>query len=195
MALADIDLLCAAQSADATNEIRDEFAERFVRFLRHCAGRGCCLYKLDLSMIEDVVNLAILMVLDGRRARFKPSRGETHLAYLSGMVQNAAKQQARFAHRGTNLRQDWGASTVAQRHLPTCLEEISDAETASLVEVEEVVAQVLAVADADERLLIRRHYFEHESLESIASSMGVARTTVSRRLDRFYHRAAAPIAA
>lgn len=195
MALADIDLLCAAQSADATNEIRDEFADRFSDFLRYTAGRCCWLYKLDLSMVDDVVDLAIMMVIDADGARFDRSRGETHLAYLRGMVQNAAKQHARFIHRGGRLRQEWGDPLVSQLKLPGCVEEICDLKPGPSVETDDLVERVLAVASDGERLLIDRHYFRHESLESIANSLGVARTTVSRRLDRFYDRAAAEVAA
>lgn len=193
MALSEPDLLCAAQAAAATPAIRNEFAERFLGCLRYYAGRYCILYKLDLSLMEDIVDEAILMLLDDSWVRFDPARGETHLAYLRGMVQNAAKRFARFIHRGGKYLQDWKDPLIVQLKLPTCLEEVSESEESDEVETLAEIARKVALPD--ERELIDRHFFRNETMQAIADSLGVARTTISRRLERFYVRALAAIAA
>jgi DNA-directed RNA polymerase specialized sigma24 family protein len=193
MALSDPDLLCAAQSAAATSEIRNEFADRFLGCLRFFAGRYCVLYKLNFDLIDDVVDEAILMVLDDTWVRFDFARGDTHLAYLRGMVQNASKRFARFIHRGGKLLQSWTDPLIVQLKLPTCLEEVP--EQVPSLEVEELAEVALQVALPDELVLIRRHFYGNESMQAIADSMGVARTTISRRLERYYARAFGVIAA
>ncbi len=195
MALADPDLLCAAQAAGASKAVRDEFADRFYGFLCYCAGRGARVYKLDRDDVDEVVNLAVAMVFDRRLARFDPKRGGTHLAYLAGMVQNAAKQHARFVHRGADELQDWNDPVVEQLQLPTRLDEVADIIADALEDIEESVELALYVALPAERLLIDRHFYNGESFDEIGAALGVSRTTVSRRLQQFYCRAASVLAA
>jgi RNA polymerase sigma factor (sigma-70 family) len=193
MALADPDLLRTVQSASATQQLRDEFAFRFVGYLRFIAGRQCSLYKLDYSMVDDVVNSAIVMILDDEVARFDTARG-SHLSYLSGIVRNAAKSHGRFIHRGSKKRHNWSDNRLEHLGLPSCLEEVSDAEVSCQVEISDVLDRILQMATAPERTLVELHYFRHEPLDSMAESLGVARTTVSRRLERLCTRVAAAMA-
>lgn len=194
--LSESQLLCAAQASASNSAIRDEFVDRFLGFLRYSAGRCCCLYKLDLSMIDDVVDVAIAMVFDGEQVRYNPARSDGCLTYLRGLVQNAAKQHARFIHRGEDRRQDWDDPIVAQLHLPTHMEEIPEPfHSVPLIESNELVALALAIAQPDERALIDRYFYDGESFDEIADSMGMTRSTVSRRLERFCNRAAAILAA
>jgi RNA polymerase sigma factor (sigma-70 family) len=197
MALADSELLISAQAADASAEVKSQFVDRFGGFLRYTAGRCCTVYKIDFSLINDVVNDAVAMVLDPDYARFCPSRGRGHLAYLHGLIQNATKQFARFVRRGEKRRHDWGALAVGVTDdQPASLEELPAPEEAIPgFELREIVDRVLGFAEADERQLLVRHFYQGESIEEIAISLGVARTTISRRLQRFYARAAAYLAA
>jgi len=191
----DLKLLLAAQAAGSSKASRDEFAKRFCKFLKHCAARHCQIRKLDLANVDDVVNMAIVMFFSGQHAQFNPAAGQGVLIYLEGLVRNAVTIQRRFVHKGASLQQEWGDPLIAQLGLPTCIEEVSMPERVPPIEVAEEAALALSVATPDELILIHRHFFHDESIVLIAESLGVARTTVTRRLERFYVRAAAEIAA
>lgn len=190
------ELLRAVQAAGASDATCDAFAAQFLPFIRYLAGRYCALYKLDFTLIDDVVQSTVLMVLDPEIARFDPSCGESHLSYLRGLVQNSAKANARFIHRGQAVRHDYRHPLNAELGLPQSVEEVPDgADDLAGVEYDDQVQRVMELANGDERQIVLRHFFRDETIAAIAASMGVARTTVSRRLERFFHRVAILLAA
>lgn len=191
--LSDSELLCAAQAPDASRAIRDQFGARFRGFLVYVAGRYCRLYKLSLDHLNDVADAAILMVIDGKHVTYKPGSERSVRGYLAGLVMNAAKAQARFNNSGSDLQHDWADPCNPKLHLPLTPEEIADdhGDCTLTLESRELVEQAFEVARPAELLLIARHFYAGESFDEIAKSIGVARTTISRRMERFYDRAAA----
>lgn len=191
MPLSDVDLLCAAQAAPANDKaIRNEFIARFGGFLRHAAGNQCSVRGISqASEIRAVMHDAVAMVFNPDIARFDPMRSAHWKAYLQGLVNNAAKSHAQFLYEGDERRHDWGSQETRERDLP---QRIEDVIGRSLMMVDatqrDLVQAVIRLADADESVLIARHFFGDESMEDIARSIGVDRTTVNRRLRRFLKR-------
>lgn len=190
----DLLLLAAAQAAGSSPAVRDEFVVRFAKFLKYCAGKHCRSHKLPLDYIDDVVSMAIVMFFDPKVAKFSAAKSTAYLAYLEGLVRNAAKIHWRFIHTGAKKVQHWDDPLIDQLGLPTCLDEIETLEQVPPIEVAEEAAIALSVATPNELVLIHRHFFEDESILQIAVALGIARTTVTRRLNRYYARAKAKLA-
>lgn len=190
MPLSDTDVICAAQSRGESNtEARKEFVARFDRLLRYLTYRACSLCGLDTGEAEEVLQNALIALLDPATSGFDPGRGDRVEPYLIGLVQNAARSHARFVRKGDGKRHDWFDPDNRRRCLPTSIEDIPDPrEPGAVVETRDFAAVTLAVARRDERRLVDRLFFRGERTRDVAEDMGIDRTTVSRRLDRFYRR-------
>jgi DNA-directed RNA polymerase specialized sigma24 family protein len=195
MSPADNEILCAAQSDRADKEILAAFERQFRGLLRYFSARACSLYKLDQSECDAVMSATFVALLQVDVVRFDPERGDAG-KYLQGFVLNAARSHARFLKKGLNLRHNWSDPINVRLHLPSSIEEVgAEILKEPALEVSDLIDQVLLLAEPGERVLIDRHFFAHEPIDSIARSMGVARTTVRRRLNRFYSRVFAQLAA
>jgi RNA polymerase sigma factor (sigma-70 family) len=192
MQLSDADLICAAQSdGENRDPSRQELPIRFKALLFYFAGRACQLYKLDAGEAAEIVQLALMALTDPDTARFDAVRAEGRVEpYLRGLVQNAARTHARFLCKGAARRHDYADPENARRKLPMSVDGITDTREnrQAVVESRDLAVAVLAMATADERLLIARVFYRGESVEEVAVSLGVDRSTVSRRLTRFYRR-------
>ncbi len=192
MALSDSELLVAAQSNGSGREqARQELLPRFGRLLTYLAARACQLNGLHASEVDEVVHHALAALLNPKLARFDPGRGNGDQvdAYLSGLIQNAARMHARSIRRGDGHRHDYASPLNAKRGLPSSVEDIPDPwHGGAIVATRDVVSAILGMAGADERELIDRIFFAGEEPSDVAADLGVDRSTVSRRLSRFYGR-------
>lgn len=193
MALSDVELICAAQSGgESSKQARNELVDRFGNLLRYFAGNACLLAGLDPSEIDDVVQAAVADLCDPDIARFDPARPKASVqSYLLGLVQNAARTHTRFVRQADDVRHDYGDPLNADRDLPSSPADIADghddfADAADREETARAAAAVLLLAAPDVMVLVRAVHYRGETPEQVALAIGVDRSTVARRLYRFY---------
>lgn len=198
MQLSNVNVICAAQlGGESSEQAKKELLPRFGRLLRYLAGRACKLYGLYPSEAGDIVQNALVSLLDPSIAQFDSGRGDRYEAYLRGLIQNAARSHARFIRKGSTTRHDFADPMNANRNLPVAVDGIQDDhDERSAAENRDHAAAVLVLANPDTCLLIYRVFFSGEAVEQVAISIGVDRSTVSRRLTRFFEqvRVAQPLA-
>jgi RNA polymerase sigma factor (sigma-70 family) len=192
--LSDSDLICAVQSDDAhtQDEARKELMDRFGSFLHVLAGQACLLAGLNVDQHrEDVVDLAVVDLLDPDKAKFDPARPDASpKSYLRGLIQNAARTHGRFVRRGATVRHDYSHPENDNQHLPESPVAIPDPFDAYAdIDDSGVVAAALTLASPRLRLAIYRFYWCGETMEQAAGSAGVSRSTISRDLASFYEKA------
>ncbi len=190
MALSDSELLHAAQSGGlGCEQARQDLHGRFERLLTYLAAHACRLNGLNVAETGDIISLAFVAVLDPAVARFDPTRGDKVEAYLRGLVQNAARTHARFVRRGIDKRHDYSAPANSERGLPASVAEIRDPwDDGAIISNRNVASVVFGMASDDERELVKRIFFAGEEPEEVATWLCVDRSTISRRLGRFYRR-------
>jgi RNA polymerase sigma factor (sigma-70 family) len=193
MQLSDADLIVAAQSGGETsNQARQDLMARFGPLLRYFAGRACMLTGLDISEIEDVVQEAVADLLDPNIARFDPAHPKCSVkSYLRGLVQNAVRNHISFVRESDTKRHDHADPQNTRRDLPASPADIADphddfAEAEDSEQTAKTAAAVMVMATPEVMVLIQGVFFRGETPEKVGMAIGVNRTTVIRRLARFY---------
>src|SRR5437867_1777366 len=101
MQLSDAQLLCTAQSdGENSQQARDELMPRFGALLRYLAGWSCNRCGLHQDEAKVIVQETIVALLNPDIARFDSAKSDHCEPYLRGLVQNAAREHARFIRRG-----------------------------------------------------------------------------------------------
>ncbi len=190
MQLSNTDLICAAQSdGESSQHAKNEVPIRFGTLLRFLADHARKLYGLDVTETDDIIQLALLALCYPKGVRFDPTRADGYEPYLRGLVQNAARTHARFLRQGNAKRHDYSHPDNHRRNLPVSADEVRDPyDNQAGIETRELAGAVLVMAGTDERALIDRVFYRGEAVEGVAISLKVDRSTVSRRLTRFYRR-------
>lgn len=191
MALSDVDVLLAAQAGGESNDpVWQEFFGRFQRLLRYLANHACQHYGLHSSEADEILQVALIALASPNTTRFDPSRGNGGIEpYLRGLVQNAARGQKRFVRKGAELRHDWSHPDNLRYHRPVSLNDLRDPfDHPALIEAHEEALAAAVMADEGERDLLNRIFVQNEAVADVADALGIDRSTVSRRLSRFYIR-------
>jgi RNA polymerase sigma-70 factor (ECF subfamily) len=127
----------------------------------------------DAALAEDVVQETFALAL-ARRGEYDPARGSVG-SWLTVMSRNVIRDHLRAHRRGDDLQQAWERidatlaqtfAAMAERPLPG--EVLERAETRDLVH--------MAVAHLPEqyRTALTRKYVDGESLETLASELGIS---------------------
>ena len=193
MALSDVELICAAQSGgEPGKQACEQLMARFGPLLRYFAGKACLLTGLDTSEIGDIVQEAVADLLDPAIARFDPAHPKASVkSYLLGRVQNAVRNHIRFVREDAAKRHDYADPQNARRGLPVSAADVADAHDDFAVaedreQTVKTAAAVMLMATPEVMVLIQGVFFRGETPERVGLAVGVDRTTVTRRLSRFY---------
>jgi len=160
--------LDAAQRGDraAIARFYDAHVDGLYAFVFYRVGR-------DAALAEDVVQETFALAL-ARRGDYDPARGSVG-SWLTVMSRNVIRDHLRAHRRGDDLQQAWERidatlaqtfAAMAERPLPG--EVLERAETRDLVH--------MAVAHLPEqyRTALTRKYVDGESLETLASELGIS---------------------
>jgi RNA polymerase sigma factor (sigma-70 family) len=193
MALSEVDLIVAAQAGGQDSRQRqEELMARCGPLLFYFARRACKTIGLDPDNdANDIVQNALVALIDPEAARFDPSRGDHWQTCLLHLIQNATRVHSRSIRRGAKVRHDYGHPDNRRRHLPKSPDAIEDphddlAEAAEREQTTKVAAAVLVMANPEVLVLIQGVYFRGETPAVVGLAIGVDRTTVTRRLERFF---------
>jgi RNA polymerase sigma-70 factor (ECF subfamily) len=160
--------LRAAQTGDrdAIGRFYDAHVEGLYAFVFYRVGR-------DQSLAEDVVQETFAIALS-RKADFDPARGSVG-SWLTVLSRNVIRDQMRAHKRSDDLQSAWERidatlaqtfASMAERPLPG--EVLERAETRDLVH--------MAVANLPDqyKTALTRKYVDGESLETLASELGIS---------------------
>src|SRR4051794_37171807 len=160
--------LSAARSGDkqAIERFYDAHVDGLYAFVFYRVGR-------DQSLAEDVVQETFAIALS-RKADFDPARGSVG-SWLTVLSRNVIRDHLREHKRTDQLQAAWERidatlaqtfAAMAERPLPG--EVLERAETRDLVH--------MAVANLPEqyRIVLTRKYVDGESLETVASELGIS---------------------
>ena len=151
---------------DAIARFYDAHVDALYAFVFHRVGR-------DAHLAEDVVQETFALAL-AKTGDYDPARGSVG-SWLTVLSRNVIRDHLRAHRRGDELQQAWERidatlaqtfSAMAERPLPGDV--LERAETRDLVH--------LAVAHLPEqyRTALQRKYVDGESLESLASELGIS---------------------
>lgn len=185
----DDQLLVAAQAENT--DARNALYGRFHGLLRAMIAKRCPHRAArQPDFVDDVVNQTFAFVLDPTITRFDPRRGRAS-QYLFGLTCNAIRMITRQRmpacvdlgdHGRAEVFQSGRIASTVYRHV--CGPRSMPAPGQDL-EARDEVRLALEGGDRETSRVVKEHFFDGEPFVGIAARLGVAHTTVSRRVTGF----------